>query len=345
MVGVTPRLGPAELAAALAALEVRVDSAQVERSAVPLPDYPGGPRPSSVVRLTGNGACGLGENVAFFESEHERFQVFVERWLQTRGKQARVRVGTALGAEGTPYERAALEAALIDLGLRQAGLSLCDLTGVQCAQLRFVVSLAAHPEPQFLIERLRADGFAGDLKLDVDPAWAPRTLDIVARDARIAIFDFKSRGSAELARTLGSLNRQALFEDPPSGFEDPDREAHPTRISRDASLNDENAVAAARARGEAVNLKAPRMGGPLTLLRALELARATSRVGAPRPAYVGGMFEVGAGRSQARQLAALYCGTAPNDLALNAPHRASPERTVGASPAVVRLDEPGFGND
>ena len=71
------------------------------------------------------------------------------------------------------------------------------------------------------------------------------------------------------------------------------------------------AVATAVGAGEAVNLKAPRMGGPLELLRGLDLA-----VNA-RDNYFGGMFEVNVGRAQARQLAALFCGDAPNDLALN----------------------------
>ena len=84
-----------------------------------------------------------------------------------------------------------------------------------------------------------------------------------------------------------------------------------------------------------MNLKAPRMGGPLEVARGLERARGDC---VPR-----GMFEVGVGRVQARQLAALYCPTGPNDLA---PNRAEP-LTQGRenSPVLVRLDQPGFGNE
>jgi hypothetical protein len=52
------------------------------------------------------------------------------------------------------------------------------------------------------------------------------------------------------------------------------------------------------------------------------------------------MFEAGPGREQARALAALFCGDAPNDLAPLAGGMAS---IAGESPSVVRLDGVGFG--
>lgn len=336
MVGVTPQLGPGALAETLARLEVRVDSAEVERSAVPLADYPGGPRPSSIVRLSGEGHLGFGENVAFYEQEHERFAAHVAAWARRNAGARLLHVGSAVLGEGTPYERAALEAALIDLALCQARLSLSALTGVETAQLRFVVSLAASPDPSAAVQHLRRQGFTGDLKIDVDPAWSPAILAAMANDPSVAVFDFKGRGDAALAAALYTSST-ALLEDPPLGF-DPPPLALP-RISRDASVADARSVAALSARGESVNLKAPRMGGPLEVLRGLELGRSTRRteVQAQALAYLGGMFEVGVGRSQARLLAALYCPSGPNDLALNgAEPRANP-------PALIRLDQPGFG--
>jgi hypothetical protein len=339
---VTPRCTPGQLASLLEALEVRVESAFVEREAVPLTDYPGGPRPSSVVRLSGGGCSGLGENVAFLSQDHERFAARVERWFAARTASAplQVRSAVALGAEGTPYERAALEAALIDLALRQAGLSLYDLTGVPEASVRFVQSLAADPEPETVIRRLRREGFHGELKVDVDPSWGERVLQGLARDSRIAIFDFKGRGDAALARRLAAC-AEALLEDPPSVFEAPNGGV-PSRVSRDAPLLDEAAVARALFDGEAVNLKAPRMGGPLAVLRGLERAWAPINKNSQPRAYLGGMFETSVGRVQARQLAALYCASAPNDLALNVASVAA-LRERAESPAQVRLDGPGFG--
>ena len=90
-------------------------------------------------------------------------------WFESTRARTNLRVGSALGCQGTRHARAALEAALIDLGLRQAGLSLYDLTGVRETALRFVVSLAADPGLS-AIARVRAARFSGSLKIDLDPA-------------------------------------------------------------------------------------------------------------------------------------------------------------------------------
>lgn len=328
-------LTPGELATQLADLEVRVTDLRVERRDVTLPDYPGGPRPSSVVHVSGQGATGSGEHVAFSDAEQREFAPSMAAWFGANRERGHLSVGSALGPDLTRYGRAALEAALIDLGLRQAGLSLAELTGLREARLRFVVSLAADPQPLAAIARLRAASFAGDLKIDVEPTWDDATLAALAADPSIVIFDFKGKGELALAYRLAALCTQSLFEDPPQGFN------APKRISRDASLPDAPAVLAARARGEAVNLKAPRMGGPLEVLRGLEDALAPQIAGAPVLAYLGGMFEVSIGRSQARQLAALYCPTGPNDLAPNLSGAAATTREN--SPALVSFDQPGFG--
>jgi L-alanine-DL-glutamate epimerase-like enolase superfamily enzyme len=350
MAGVAPRLGPAELASRLGALRVRVDAVHVEVELVPLADYPGG-RPSSVVRLSGGEHTGQGENVAFELGDHERFVATVSEWFREQAAERELEVGSALRALPSPYERAALEAALIDLALRQAGLTLGELTGVDRASLRFVASLGASPEPVAAIERLRAAGFHGDLKLDADPGWPRDVRDSLRGATGIAIIDFKRRGDAEFARELAALFPDARLEDPPVGL--PPDLAPPARIVRDAMLLGEAEVRPVLARGECVNLKAPRMGGPLAVLRSLEHATRSDHPspgdGAQRAAgarvYLGGMFEVGVGRTQARQLAALYCPHAPNDLALNVRAPAGSPRRIDASPAQVSFGAQGFGTD
>jgi len=334
MVGLTPRCAPAELASALSALEVSVTDLRVERRDVTLADYPGGARPSSVVHVSGQGETGRGECVAFTDPEQQAFATSMAAWFG--GRSPHMRVDRAIGSEVSGYGKAALEAALIDLGLRQTGLSLHQLTGVREMPLRFVVSLAADPEPEAAIARMRAEGFTGELKIDVDPSWSDATMAALAADPSIAVFDFKGKNELALANRLAVLNRRAWFEDPPNEFEDPRG-----RVSRDASLSNADAVNRARARAEGVNLKAPRMGGPLEVLRGLDQAL-TQRPGrAPVIAYLGGMFEVSVGRAQARQLAALYCPTGPNDLAPNLAATAATPRQ--RSPVLIRFDQVGFG--
>jgi hypothetical protein len=136
----------------------------------------------------------------------------------------------------------------------------------------------------------------------------------------------------------------SLLEDPPLGFASA---LAAGRVSRDASLVSAREVAEACLRGEAVNLKAPRMAGPLAVLSGLELALPREPVtrGPGRPkveCYLGGMFEVSVGRTQAQQLAALYCAAAPNDLALNSADSIG-NRTPPAAFLAIRFDTPGFG--
>jgi len=333
----------------LAALPVCVEAVEVQRRAVAVDDYAGGPRPSSVVLLSGLGQVGRGENVAFTEDEQARFAAGASSLLRAgaRGDGAwRGRVDTLLDQAARGYQRAALEAALLDLALSQAGTTLAALAGAHERSIRVVLSFAARRDPAAHVKALRAArrGRVGagpergappapevELKIDVDPSWDAAAATALAAERGVAVLDFKGRGEARLAALLSPLFPAALFEDPPEGT------THPRR-ARDASLPDTPAVEAALSRGEAVNLKAPRMGGPLEVLRALERVRQAGP-GSPadhaRVAYIGGMFEVDVGRTQARQLAALFCPDGPNDLA--------PLQGPLTSRITVPLDTPGFG--
>lgn len=324
---------PGALADALAALPVFVSSVSVRRSTVPIDDYAGGARPSSVVCLSGRGHLGHGENVAFTEDEHAQFAAGAAALLVGPADARTGRVGALIHPAASGHGRAAVEAALIDLGLRQVGTTLAELTGVARAALRVVISFAACAAPAARVRQLRARGRGEDLKIDVDPAWGRDAQAALASEAGVAILDFKGRGDARLASQLSTLFPAAIFEDPPAGT------AH-ARIARDAPLTDARAVAAALGRQEAVNIKAPRMGGPLEALRGLDLAM---RAGIT--AYLGGMFEVGVGRRQARQLAALFCPTAPNDLApfIESASAAGGGNRAGTWAPIIRLDTLGFG--
>ncbi len=322
--------GAGELARALGALEVTVERVSCRSGLVAVDDYPGG-RPATVVEVAGQGHRGFGELVSFTRDEHLAFAARLTGMLGP----GRGRVEELVRSD-PPHERAAVEAALIDLGLRQAGLSPGQLWGAEEASLRWVVSLSALADPLSRIAhqlaRPAGEGERGgtsppartELKLDVHDGW---TDDVIQglRAQRVVTLDFKDRGTLALAHRLSRVFPDVIFEDPPPGC----RHLH---IARDRPLAVIEDVAAAVARGEWVNLKAPRMGGFLALLRAMEVAGGR--------AYIGGMFEVGPGREQARQLAAMFCPDAPNDLAPFAGGRSSLQ---GPSPSGIRLDRPGFG--
>jgi L-alanine-DL-glutamate epimerase-like enolase superfamily enzyme len=307
---------PRALADRLGSLPVRLGGVRCRSGRVALADYPGG-RPLTLVALSGQGHTGWGEHVAFTDEEQQTFVHAVEGFFAT----AAGPVAEILRPGIPPYARAALESALLDLALRQAGASLRDLVGVAAAPLRWVCSFA-DPDPA---TRARACG--GEVKVDVDPAWTGATIAALAREP-VAILDFKETGTPALAARLAAAFPTALFEDPPEGTTG-------VRVARDRPLLTEAQVAAAVGRGEAVNLKAPRMGGVLALLQGLARARQSSAL-----AYLGGMFEAGPGREQARQIAALFCADGPNDLA---PLAGGLTSLTGGSPSTIRLDQPGFG--
>jgi hypothetical protein len=317
-----------EMARHLGALVVAVEAVRWRSGQVSLGDYPG-TRPSTIVELCGRGQIGFGELVAFSAEAHRSFAEGLPGWLVAGGATGRKGpLAMLLSGDATPYERAALESALIDLAMRQAGASLADLVGSGSGRLRWVASFGSMADPRPHLTRGRPGDPRPELKLDVHPDWSDEVMIALQAERRVVILDFKEEGSIESSRRLSAAFPRAIFEDPPGGSR------HPL-VARDRRLHRAEDVAAPIGRGEWVNLKGPRMGGFLELLRGLERVPP----GGGR-AYFGGMFEVGPGREQARQLAAIFCPDAPNDLA---PLEGGASSLRGESPSSIRLDQPGFG--
>lgn len=330
MIPAPARIGPGQLADAFEQLTVQVEGARARTTWITSAAYPGGPRPTTTVEVHGAGVTGRGENVAFTEKEHDDFVAQLPALISPRTAPLEHHLASGLA----PYPRAALEAALIDLGLRQRKLSLADLCGVRQARLRWVTSFESTGDPVARMRALQAAGRSA-FKVDVDPLWPVQVIAALTADPAVVILDFKTLGSASLCGSLANALPAAIFEDPPDG-------CRAAVVARDRPLLTSDDVAAACDDGCLVNLKAPRMGGPIAVLRSLELARAAGDRHAAHggTAYLGGMFEVGPGRQQARQIAALFCPLAPNDLA---PIDGAPGPPLGPSPSVVRLDAVGFG--
>jgi L-alanine-DL-glutamate epimerase-like enolase superfamily enzyme len=301
-------LDPAALAQRLRALPVRIDRVEVRLGDVQVPGYGAELRPTATVAITGPDGIGQGENVAFTSDEQAAFA----REASALVAHGTVTVATALSPRARGYTRAAIEAAVIDLALRQNRLSLAALAEAGCTRtpLRWVASFAVTADPVSELRRLRAAGARG-FKIDVDPAWPASTFAALAREPDVVILDWKQAGTPELAAEARALFPAVIFEDPPTGY-------HDARCARDRPLLTAADIAAAG--GDAINLKAGRMGGPLALLVGLAAAGGA-------PCYFGGMFEVGVGRAQARVMAALFCPDSPNDLG-----------PVGATPAVDEVD-------
>ena len=199
------------------------------------------------------------------------------------------------------YARCAWEAALIDLGLRQQGRSFGSLFEQERVPLTICWSHATLPEQG-------PRPWKVDYEEGVDYAGQP-----------VVVLDFKGHG------------REAPGIGPDVILEDPDREvrapwAFDQRLKHPSDLNGPQP--------SHVNLKAGRMCGFLPALRLGLDAMARGM----KP-YWGGQWELGIGRLQAQQAAAVVCPDAWNDIA--------PTR-VGYPPLDehtldVDLSLPGFG--
>ncbi|HLY38969.1 MAG TPA: hypothetical protein VKU61_13085 [Candidatus Binatia bacterium] len=287
------------LHAALLDLPFVIESAGCSVSEVPLASYPGRARPTSVVRV----GEGRGENVAWSKGAHEDFR---DRVAQL--PRGRWRLGAWAATVATrfhdPYERAALEAAAIDLGLRQRGTDLAALVGAEPQPARYVVSFERVSDP---VARAADESPEIGLKIDVDPDWEHGTLTALGATGRVAVLDFKGAGTATDAERAHDAIPRALVEDPGGSVWSP---ALRRWLSFDAAVTSVAALDELPVRPAAVNLKPARMGGVLEVLACA--ARCAERdIGV----YLGGMFEVGPGRRQLAALAALLCPEAPNDIA------------------------------
>jgi L-alanine-DL-glutamate epimerase-like enolase superfamily enzyme len=313
----------AALAAGLRGLPVVVESVEVVVSEVFVPSYPDGPRPTSTVTLRGRGEHGRGEHVGWTRSAHEEF----ERRALGRTPVGASTVG-ALSQElaqtvGAAYDRAAFEAAAIDLALRQAGTTLGGLVGAAPRDTRYVVSFAPDGDPLDALARAVGDASGVEVKIDVGPEWSDATFEALAATGRVAVLDWKGRGDPTRHEAAHRLLPEALLEDPGP---DP-RSASPAVASRrsvDAPLTRADALDRLGA-PFAANVKPARMGGVLEALDAV--ARCAER---GIQVYFGGMFELGCGRRQLLALASLLAPDGPNDVAPIA-------RGVEAAPRPPRL--------
>src|SRR3954468_9835768 len=190
---------------------------------------------STVVRLTGDGHEGQGEDITWDQIDQiEQLRRAGElAWL--RGTRTVEQFSTLLGlAELFPvepirpsardYRRWAFESAALDLALRQNGLSLQDAVGRPAKPVTFVVSMriggAAGLAP---LRALRAREPRLHFKLDPTPSWDRELLAELASLACVDVVDMKGlyRNAAvamdpdvDLYRRIFEALPGTLIEDP-----------------------------------------------------------------------------------------------------------------------------------
>lgn len=312
--------------AVLAALPVEIDSHALEPLEFETPRFT---RTTTTVALHGGGHIGRGEDVAYDpddQTAHRRMPALPLTGRRTLGEWSALLdehpVVPVPPSEPSvhDYRRWAYESALLDLGLRQAGTTLGALLGRAPRPVRFCVSSglgpqawhAAYPELEF--------------KVDVGDGWDDDHVAALEALDRVRVVDFKAHYAGDFGQTpadatlverVARLMPDAILEDPP--LDDASLAILGDELPRLAFDAPVHSLAEAQALPPVgcLNVKPSRFGTLRELLATIEWAEARGMV-----LYGGGQFELGVGRRQIQELAALFHPNGPNDvapIAFNAP--------------------------
>jgi L-alanine-DL-glutamate epimerase-like enolase superfamily enzyme len=290
-------------------------------------------RLTTVVHLHGDGHEGVGEDVVYDSTDHERLQQAGPTQpltgTFTLGEFCELTDGLDLfGYEPAHadssrlYRRWTFQSAALDLSLRQAGISLHEALGRTPAPVTFVVSLGLGNPASLDPLRSRLAAYpALRFKLDAKSSWTPELIDELVRTGAVDAIDFKAhyRGTPVDTTPDPELYRRVVEAFPDAWLEDPDvvdagtaaalADVH-DRITWDAPIHSIADIESLPFPPRMVNIKPSRVGGLKPLCATYDYC-AEHGIGA----YGGGQFELGPGRGQAQYLASLFHPDTPNDLA------------------------------
>jgi hypothetical protein len=350
-----PTPGPA-LWDAVRDLPLRIDAVAREPLEQETPTFT---RRTTVIRLSGDGHDGVGEDVNYDPLEHPRFQSWAGL-LDLRGTWTLASFAAALdegplAPEAFPhavdanYRRWAFESAALDLALRQAGTDLGAAVGRKLQPLSFVTSrgVGDPPTPEG-IGAIRRNSPGLRFKLDLGGEWSADAIAAVAATDAVAVVDLKGWYVGTTVDTPADPEtyRRVLEGLPDSYVEDagitPETEEllrpHADRLTWDLPLQSASDLATLPfAPPRVVNVKPSRIGTLAELSAVYDACRAGG-IGA----YAGGQYELGPGRGQAQLLAALFHPGGPNDLAPGVFNRTELPDELPRSPLDLTADAIGF---
>jgi L-alanine-DL-glutamate epimerase-like enolase superfamily enzyme len=328
------RVATAEVWDRLAALPLRVDSYELTGHDREYGDFT---RPSTLVRLRGEGEEGIGEDVVYDVLDHiahrDAGTPLDFGGASTLGEFCELAGELDLFATAPPameaslhYRRWAYESAALDLALRQAGIPLHEAVGRDPQPLRFVCSTRltsfegdAGSSTEAIEKRLAK--YPGlEFKLDPENDWTPELIAAVRQLATVRVLDLKGhyRGTPVDVETDPELYAAVAEAFPEAYLEDPDvnDETRPVlepiaeRCTWDAPLHSLADVEALEWKPRAINSKPSRFG---SIREVLAVYAHCEREGIA--IYGGGQGEVECGRGQIQYLASLFHPDTPNDTA------------------------------
>lgn len=320
---------------------------------------------SRLVRLTGAGHEGLGEDITLFIGDTPPQPELAGRW--TLGEFCAHLDRVDQWPDGPPewdmppsvspdgaravsimayrWRNWAFESAALDLALAQAGRPLHKVIGREPRPVTYVNSLGLGDPASADIVLRRLERYPRlRFKLDAAVTWTPEIVDALVGTGAVHTIDFKGHYGMEFdGDSLPGLYERLLDAFPDALIEDPHDlseiaalvEPHAERVSYDAPIHTVADLDAVPVRARTFNVKPSRVGR-LRDLFALYDSCESRGFGM----YGGGMGELGVARGQIQLLAAMFSPDGPNDIAppgFNAldPAPGLPESPLDPDPAAV----------
>lgn len=315
-------------------------------------------RLSTVIRLSGGGREGEGEDVTYEGLDQLAFQDAGPS-VPLSGQHTIESFSQLLdGLELWPtpperepsrdYRRWAYESAALDLALNQAGRSLGEVLRRDARPVTFVVSLRLPEPPSIEPIRRRLERYPGlRFKLDPVSSWDDELIAAIAATRAVDSVDFKGAyegtivdqaADPRLYRAVIDAFPDVWIEDPKLGPETEQiLDGHRDRITWDAVIHSVADIDALPFPPRMVNLKPSRFGSLRALCAAYDLCEERG-IGA----YGGGQFELGPGRGQIQYLASLFHPDTPNDVAPGGYNAPDPEPGLPESPLAPEPSAAGF---
>jgi len=315
-------------------LKLVIESFELEPKQLSLKHFT---RRTTVVQLLGTGADGVGEDVSY---EEDLQLAFTADALPNLAGEHTLDSFSALVAGQPGYRVWGLESAALDLGLRQAGLSLAEAVGREPQPVRFVVSQSTVDELRELYPEIR-------FKLDASDSWTDEVVAGLAATGAVDVVDLKglyegdwldATASAELYGRVAEGFPDAWLEDARLNDETrPVLEPHAKRLTWDFPIHSVADVEALPYPPDCLNSKPSRFGSVRRLFDFYDHCEANGIA-----IYGGGQFELGPGRGQIQHLASLFHADAPNDVAPAAYNDGGPRPGLPQSPLTPAAPEIGF---
>lgn len=334
----------------LADLDLAIDEVRVEPRS--LRTASGWTRRTSIVELrSAAGAVGRGEDVTWdADVQLARSASDLESLRGFRGSLGEASAAfEPIARRARPgYLRWALESAALDLALVQSGRTLGDVLDKEPAgaqPVRFCVSLGLGAEPDAgasiaALDEVLAAAPDARFKVDFSEHFTPRTVERLAATGRVDVVDLKAhyRGAftgpppnAELYARIAQALPEAWIEDPWLAGDCGEALApHLDRVTWDAPLVSLEWLRALDHEPSSINVKPSRFGTLAELLGVLDHCAARGI-----RCYGGGQFELGVGRRQIQELAALWYADGPNDTAPVTYHARPLAARIECSPLAV----------